>query len=279
MTGRLLTSPDGVAAVLHDLGGSGPPLLLTHGNGLNAGMWAAVVPHLQAHFHCHGLDFRGHGASRPADGFSIERTDFDAEVLAAVEALGGRPMAAAGHSLGGATLLRAEMARPGTFSKLWVFEPVLIPDTFERGDGASMIVEISRKRRVVFDSVDAVYERFISKPPYRDCEPVAVRGYVELGTFPLAEGGLRLSCLGETEARIYEGGTPMDFAVLGAVACPVVVSRGGAINDANALPPAVAPDIAAALGNGRLETLDGLTHFGPMENGAVIAASILAHLA
>ena len=35
-----LRDDDGEHAALHDLGGDGPALLLTHGNGLNAGMWA-----------------------------------------------------------------------------------------------------------------------------------------------------------------------------------------------------------------------------------------------
>jgi pimeloyl-ACP methyl ester carboxylesterase len=63
---RQLQDDDGEHAALHDLGGDGPALLLTHGNGLNAGMWATVVPHLRATFRCFGLDFRGHGASRQA---------------------------------------------------------------------------------------------------------------------------------------------------------------------------------------------------------------------
>ena len=45
------------------------------------------------------------------------------------------------------------------------------------------------------------------------------------------------------------------------------------------MPPMVAPLIAEALGNGRLVLFDGLTHFGPMENGAVVAAAIVEHLA
>jgi pimeloyl-ACP methyl ester carboxylesterase len=58
---RQLRDDDGEHAALHDLGDQGPPLMLTRGNGLNAGMWATVVPHLRGAFHCFGLDFRGHG--------------------------------------------------------------------------------------------------------------------------------------------------------------------------------------------------------------------------
>ena len=104
-----LLDDDGEPAALHDYGGDGPQLLLTHGNGLNAGMWATALPVLQQRFHCWALDFRGHGASRPRQAsFSVDRGHFVNEVRAAVHAMGGAPVLAAGHSLGGATLLRAE---------------------------------------------------------------------------------------------------------------------------------------------------------------------------
>ena len=53
----LPSSADGVSIALHDLGGTGRPLLFTHGNGLNAGMWASVAPLLGHRYHCWGLDF------------------------------------------------------------------------------------------------------------------------------------------------------------------------------------------------------------------------------
>src|SRR3954468_14138772 len=103
---RQLRDDDGEHAALHDLGGDGPPVLLTHGNGLNAGMWATVVPHLRATFHCFGLDFRGHGASQQAhERIPVGCPWSPAEVFAAADAIGGAPVLAAGHSLGAATLL------------------------------------------------------------------------------------------------------------------------------------------------------------------------------
>lgn len=170
---RQLRDDDGECAALHDLGGSGPPLLLTHGNGLNAGMWATVVPHLRRTFHCFGLDFRGHGRSHQAhERIAVDRRWLVAEVRAAVEAIGGAPALAAGHSLGGASLLRAEQQHPGTLRACWVFEPVLVPDTLDAAPPPSGLIEASRRRRLVFGSVREAVDRFRSKPPFAGAKPM-----------------------------------------------------------------------------------------------------------
>jgi pimeloyl-ACP methyl ester carboxylesterase len=279
---QLLTGSDGEHAALHDLGGEGPPLLLTHGNGLNAGMWATTIPHLRAHFHCHGLDFRGHGASRPTGpGFSLDRTFFVAEVQMAAEHLGGN-VPAVGHSLGGATIIRAELEHPGTFSRMWTFEPVIVPDGGPRPDDDHPLVVASRKRRSRFESVEAALARFRSKPPYADCEEAAVRAYVELGTTPVdpatPHGDVELTCWGETEAGVFMSGTPTDFDTLSTITCPTVVARGEAVSGGNEIPPLMAAPVAEALGAGRLLPMSGLTHFGPMEDGRAVALAILDHL-
>ena len=251
-----LRDDDGEHAALHDLGGDGPALLLTHGNGLNAGMWATVVPHLRHTFHCFGLDFRGHGASQQAhDRIPVDRHWFTDEVVAAVAAIGGPPVLAAGHSLGGATLLRAEQWRPGTLQACWAFEPVLVPDTWDAKPPPSNLIEASRRRRLVFASVQEAVDRFCSKPPFAGCEPEAVWAYVELGTAPQPDGTVKLTCTGETEASIYESNERLDFTQFSTIACPVVVAAGAAVAMGNELPPMVAPLVAEAVGDGRFEVL------------------------
>lgn len=276
---RQLRDEDGEHAALHDLGGDGPPLLLTHGNGLNAGMWATVVPHLRPTFHCFGLDFRGHGASlQTHERIPVERRWLVAEIVAAVDAIGGAPALAAGHSLGGATLLRTEQQHPGTLRACWAFEPVLVPDTMEIAAPPSNLIEASRRRRLVFASVQEAVDRFRSKPPFAGCEPDAVWAYVATGTTPLPDGTVKLTCSGETEASIYETNERLDFARFDAIGCPVVVAAGDAVAGGNELPPMLAPLVAESLGDGRLEVLAGVTHFAPMEDGALVARSILTHL-
>jgi pimeloyl-ACP methyl ester carboxylesterase len=274
----VLVSADGEHAALHDLGGDGPALLLSHGNGLNAGMWRAVVRHLQGHFHCHGLDLRGHGANRPTrPDYDVGRERFAEDVRAAIDALGGQPVFYAAHSLGGASGLFAARRWPELFRAMWLFEPVVLSDQFAREGPPSFLVEASRRRRMEFDSAEQAIANFAAKPPFDACEPEALRGYVEFGSRSLPDGRIRLSCEGEDEARVFETGEPVPFATLASIVCPVVVARGSETAEAHAIPAAMAAPIAEALPSGRLETFEGLTHFGPMEDAEAIARSILAH--
>ncbi len=274
-----LPDDDGEHAALHDFGGDGPPLLLTHGNGLNSGMWATALPYLQERFRCFALDFRGHGRSRQAhERIPVERHWLAAEIRHAVEAMGGAPVLAAGHSLGAATLLRTEQQSPGTLRAVWAFEPVLIPADWDSKRPPSMLIEASRRRRVVFDSVDAAVARFRSKPPFSNCEEAAVRAYVTVGSTEQPDGTIRLTCAGDTEARIYESNEQLDFRAFATISCPTVVAAGAGVASGNDIPPMVAPLVAKALGDGRLEILDGLTHFAPMEDGARVAAAVIDHL-
>ncbi len=274
----LLPGTDHEVCALHDFGGDGPPVLLTHGNGLNAGMWATVIPTLRQHRQCFGLDFRGHGGSRitkpPLD---VDRARLVEEVLNAVAAIDSEQIDAVGHSLGGATLLRTELENPGTFRRLWLFEPVMVPDGHERPDGDHPLVIAARRRRTEFPSLEAFTERLMSKPPFSDCEEEAVQAYAELGTYP-TNAGVCLSCSGDTEARIFGSGTTTDFKQLQLISTPTVIARGEAVATGNELPPEMAAPIASHLGDGHLLPMQGLTHFGPMEDGATVGRAILQHL-
>ena len=274
----LLPGTDQQMCALHDFGGDGPPVLLTHGNGLNAGMWATVIPALRPHRKCFGLDFRGHGASRITEPpLDVDRARLVEEVLNAVAAIDHGSIDAVGHSLGGATLLRTELENPGTFRRLWLFEPVMVPDGHLRPDGDHPLVIAARRRRTEFPSLEAFIERLLSKPPFADCEENAVRAYAELGTYP-TDAGVSLSCSGDTEARIFESGTTTDFATLQAISTPTVIARGESVAKGNELPPAMAAPIATHLANGQLLPMSGLTHFGPMEDGDAIGQAIMQHL-
>ncbi len=274
---QVLVSADGEHPALHDFGGDGPDLLLCHGNGLNAGMWRAVLPFLLPRFHCHGLDLRGHGAGRVTrPDYSVDRERFAEDVKAAIDALGGRPLFYAAHSLGGASGLIAARRWPELFKAMWLFEPVLLSDTFVREGPPTFLIEASRRRRMEFDSPAEAMANFAAKAPFNTCDPEALRGYVELGLRELPDGRVRLTCEGADEARVFGSGQPVSFATLGVISCPVVIARGELTGDAHAIPAAMAEPISEAIPTARLETFAGQTHFGPMEAPEDIADSIIA---
>ncbi|HEX5366741.1 MAG TPA: alpha/beta hydrolase [Acidimicrobiales bacterium] len=272
---RTLPSTDGVTVALHDLGGEGPPLLLCHPTGFLAMTWAPMAAALAGVAHCWALDFRGHGESTTPAPSRLCWSGMADDVLAAVGALGTIPVRAAGHSMGGAAVLLAEERQPGTFSGLWLFEPIVLPPP-EGARGPNPLSEGARRRRRRFPDREAAYANFASKPPLQVLAPAALRAYVDHGLREAPDGdGVVLACAPETEAVVFENGmVHPTFTRLGEVRCPVVVAAGGDL----AGPAAFAPVIADRLPHGRLERYPHLTHFGPMEDPPAMAAAVRAAL-
>lgn len=142
-------SADGTSVATYDLGGSGNDLLLVHATGFCAGVWGPLAGRLPDH-RLSALDVRGHGRSGSPATMDWEATGQD--VLATVDGLElDRPLGV-GHSMGGASLLMAEIQRPGTFAALWVFEPIVFPPDLPRPEPGTPnpMVEASRRRRRIW---------------------------------------------------------------------------------------------------------------------------------
>ena len=70
----------------------------------------------------------------------------------------------------------------------------------------------------------AISPNMQAKPPLNVLAPEALRAYVDHGFADEPDGSVRLKCLGENEARTYEGSQTHDaFERLGEVSCPVLV--------------------------------------------------------
>jgi haloacetate dehalogenase len=86
-------------------GGSGPPLLLLHGNPLTHVMWHKVAPALAERFTVIATDLRGYGdSSKPEGGGDHSAYSFRAMAADQVEvmaALGYERFCVAGHDRGG----------------------------------------------------------------------------------------------------------------------------------------------------------------------------------
>ena len=271
-----MQAADGVTVAVHDLGGSGPPIVLAHATGLHGLVWRALAAHLAESYACTAFDERGHGDSDLPEDMDFDWRGFALDSLAVVDGLGGMPFGV-GHSSGATALLLAEQARPGAFRALYCYEPVVVPSDPPLGrDLGNWLAAGARRRREVFASRDEARDNYARKAPFDRWSPEALADYVEHGFADQPDGSVRLKCRGEHEALAYEMASAHDgYGRMGEVRCPVMVARGG---DTEAMSPPALAGLVERLPDARVEVLPGLGHFGPLEDPAAVAGSIRAFL-
>lgn len=270
---QLVQSTDGVDVAVHDLGGEGPPLLFAHGTGLHGHCWDPVAARLDG-YHCWALDFRGHGDSSKPPGLSYEWEGFARDVLAVVDALDLDRPVGVGHSKGAAALLLAEQERPGTFGRLWGFDPVVFPPMLEAEGPAreSPLAEAVERRKASFPSRAEAFANYRDKPPFDVATDEALRAYVDFGFDDGDDGTVRLKCPPSVEAQVYRMESSHGaFDRLDRVTCPTTIARADLASPG---PAGFAQLIVDALPDGRLADFPDLTHFGPLQAPGVIARSI-----
>src|SRR5205814_4884694 len=102
--------------------GSGPPLLLLHGNPLTHVMWHKVAPRLAERFTVVAADLRGYGdSSKPDGGDDHAGYSFRAmanDQVAVMKQLGFERFFVAGHDRGGRVAHRMAIDHPGKVRKV-----------------------------------------------------------------------------------------------------------------------------------------------------------------
>jgi haloacetate dehalogenase len=121
-------------------GGSGPPLLLLHGNPQTHLMWHAVAPELARRFTVVCPDLRGYGGSfkPPAtpDHAPYAKRSMARDMVEVMERLGHRRFLIAGHDRGARLAHRLALDFPGSVERLAVLDIVPTLEAFERTDMA-----------------------------------------------------------------------------------------------------------------------------------------------
>lgn len=274
----IIPSIDGVKIALHDFGGQGSPILLSHATGFHAHCWEPLADELAARHHVMGFDHRGYGDAETVDPATIEWRQYGLDALAAARALsaqhGGHPIVAVGHSMGGASLLMASLLEPTLFSHLFVFEPIVFPPQDESTDERppNPLAGGARKRKSTFANFDAALDNFTSKPPMASFHPVAREAYVRHGFKQMPDGTVELKCLPEHEARTYEtGGSHGTWQDLSRITVPTWVIAGA---PAPFQPSSIAALIAEQIPQSTYVQYDNMGHFGPLEQPHALAVLI-----
>ncbi|MSZ31001.1 MAG: alpha/beta fold hydrolase [Actinobacteria bacterium] len=273
----MIPSLDGIIIAMHDFGGEGSPVLLSHATGFHAHCWEPMAQILSVSHHVMGFDHRGYGDAETVDPATIEWQQYGNDALAAARHLSaqhdGQPIVGIGHSMGGASLLMAALQEPSLFSALFVFEPIVFPPAPENEDRpSSPLAGGARKRRSTFPNFEAALENFTAKPPMASFHPVAREAYVRHGFKPNEDGEVELKCLPEHEARTYEtGGTHSTWGDLANISTRVWVLSGA---PAPFQPSSFAIKVAENIPGSTYVQFDEMGHFGPLEHPAHIASLV-----
>lgn len=256
-------------------GGEGPPLVLVHATGFHAHVWLPLVPVLSERFTVLAFDLRGHGESEvPAgdEAFAWER--FGDDVLAVAAHFGARRFHAMGHSAGGAAVIIAELARPGSVERAVLFEPIVYPSEVT---SPSPAIAAARRRRTVFASTAQMLAAWSSRPPFASLDPEALRCYVEYGVRGRADGQVELKCAPETEVRTFSGDVHAGiWERLGRYAPPTLVMTGRRDEHRRSQ---YAEALAGAMRDGRAERRLEHGHFLPFERPREMAERAARFLA
>jgi pimeloyl-ACP methyl ester carboxylesterase len=267
-----------VALAVYAWGGDGIPVLLAHPTGFHGLAWAPVAERLvERGYRVWSLDFRGHGDSgRSPDGYHWHGFARDVGAVTRHLGLARDPgLLAVGHSKGGTALLLDEARHPGTYARLWCYEPIMFPaDQPLPPDFDNPLSRGARRRRATWPSKGEAERNFASKPPLDVLDADALNAYVDHGFRRDKHGGYELKCRPEDEAEVYAMGAANGaFPRLGDVHPPTVVACG---ENTDAITPVFARVIVDRLPKGTLEVFTGLGHFGPMEDPARVADAIAA---
>lgn len=263
-----------VSVAVHEFGGSGRPLLLSHATGFHGYCYLPIADELSDEMTSYALDYRGHGDTARAADRPIDWEQYGDDALATARAIapdGG--LIGFGHSMGGACLLMAADRDPGLFDLLVVFEPIVMPAGLatEPATGGSALAAGARRRRASFDSFDDAIANYSSKPPMMGFDPDVLRLYVAHGFRPAPEG-VRLKCEPETEAATFDtGGNHQTWARLPEIETPAVVMAGDVSESG---PASIAVEIAERLPRSSYVQRDDWNHFTPFIDPPAIAAQI-----
>lgn len=168
--------------------GSGPILLMLHGNPVWSFVYRGVITALRKEFRCIALDFPGFGLSTGAPGYRYLAADHADLLVSFLDRLNLEQLTLVGHNWGGPFGLYAAQQRPGTFERLilsntwtWPLNGDLSSEVFSRGMGNALgralmrrfdllvkyFIPAAHKRRKLSDAEMAHYRNAMPTPERR----------------------------------------------------------------------------------------------------------------
>jgi pimeloyl-ACP methyl ester carboxylesterase len=253
-----------IADTAYEIVGSGPPMVLIHGVGLDRKMWTPMVTRLARRHTIVRYDLAGHGESG-AGALGINLAGFADQLERLLDHLNLQQVTLVGFSLGALIARRFASACPDKLTHL-----ILISSVFQRRAEQVAAVQ-SRLEQATEDGTDSIINAAIAR------------------WFTPAFIARNSGTIGEVRARLLSNNRENFLAAykifaeperprnadLRRIGCPALVTTGALDSGST---PDMARTLAAALGKGRAVILPDLAHMAPVEGADAMAQLLLDFL-
>lgn len=245
--------------------GRGTPVVLIHGVGMNAEVWAPQVDALAPHHDVIAMDMPGHGeSSLPPDPARLE--DYGDAVVGLLDALGITQAALVGHSMGALVALQVALRHPARVARLVAMNAVFCrPPELKRAVEARAD---ELEERGVAASVEPTLARWFGDPVPDHL--VKVCALVRAALEQVRPDGYRATY------RLFASSDAVFADALRQLAPPALFFTGE--HDANSS-PAMSREMTARAPDGRADILAGARHMMALTHPDAVNRSLLAFLA
>ena len=242
--------------------GSGEPVVLIHGLGLDAAMWDAQWPALQREFRAIRYDVRGFGGSSIPTGPYSHADD----LLGLLEFLDARPAHVIGLSMGGRLALRFALDQPQAVRSLALIDPSLEGFPWSESWTRNMEPILAAARNGGVAAARQLWLDHELFAPARRTPQVAAE---------LAAMVERYSVWHWHNADPLRMSATAAIKCLGTVSCPTLIILGDLdLPDFKMIARRLAAEIPGAV----LRTIADAGHMANMESAAVVNDLLLGHL-
>lgn len=246
---------DGIE-LFYDRGGTGAPIVLTHGAWSDGRTWQALAERLRTRFEVVTWDRRGHSRSQDGPGPGSVAQDAD-DLAALIERLKLAPAFVVGSSAGGSVVLNLVTRRPDVVQKALVHEPV--PLGIVEQTGEKRLIELLEhdkqaaahtERLIAAGEARRAAQYFIDEiavgPGAWDSFPAELREILVANAGTLAD-----------DLRDAWNANSVDAAALSASDVPLIISTG---TESPELEQAAVRVLADRVPHARIEVLVGAGH-------------------
>lgn len=216
------------------------------------------------------IDVVGHGTAQVSEDYDFSWRAAGEHLIADVErrADGSSHRIGFGHSGGGTALLWAEVLAPGTFDALFLYEPPVrgVVPLRPQPEEPTFADTVARRRNSFASRGD--FETYLrQRKPFQQFSEAALAAYVASGLTPV-DGRFALACSPELEAKMYRDHDETLADLLAEIGTEVVIARGEHTFERFTT---LCAALEGRIPRSRAVTVPGLTHYGPLEDPALVA--------